>query len=125
MHCSAYREEEGSLLDLAFRDRLSMWNGLRLQHGVQVERTFCAAWSFLHEGKIYPAPGRYNPRLLRSESFDLNECEAGNGPDGKGPDALIQNAEVFNSSVTEVVSQLRPSKHSCGRARSRPCLAVC
>lgn len=112
--CAAYDESEGTLLDLAFRNRVELWESLRKQYGCDVdwdppEEGYPIAY-FVHKGKSYYAPGK--PTRLIDESgvrrhFDSRAPrDHGIGPDGDGEDDNIKNAEQFVQCVTEIIAQM-------------------
>lgn len=98
--------EEGTMLDLAFRDRWQMWEELRERYGCETreesEYFDVDGLHFEYDGDFYVAPGRPLPEEEGDDAGRLG----GDGPDGWGQDKLVKSAADFNDSVDEVVAQL-------------------
>lgn len=110
--CDRWKEVDGTLLDLAFCDRFKVWDDLRQQHGHQVHRAKTnkrfpglPQWYFDHDDTRYFAPGRY-PKKEKDWNIASQRRTRVSGPDGKGEDGLIKNAEQLTSCVNEVIGQL-------------------
>lgn len=128
--CEGYtKEEAGSLLDLAFVDRQSLWEGLLHKHNGKLEcyggtededcTEGFTKW-FDRDERRYVAPG-WTPSFERQEDgrvwkeYDPHtRNKRGNGPDGDGEDKLIKSSAEFNDCVTEIVSQLTSSLQTLG-----------
>lgn len=105
-------------LDLAFRNRYTMWLELSRKLGVEIEYGVTAGRIprpeayFMHGNMKSSGPGK--PPLIEGRdpkevsSYDWNAPRLGeiSGPDGKGQDRLIKSAEDFNSCIIEIISQL-------------------
>lgn len=113
--CDPYDQKEGTLLDLAFRDRLKMWENVKKTHGCTVEYEDMgedpAMVYFIHDGKEYRAPGE--PREVPGVEYcglpvyDYSARRVGgNGPDGEGRDKLIKTPKQFQESIMEVMGKL-------------------
>lgn len=113
-----YDAAEGSLLDLAFRDRTKMWNDVRKQYGCKLDNNYAEAdgpdiayrW-FVHNKVKFLEPGR----LLLKEgyhpsdpfSWDENKPRVGaNGPEGNGESRFIKSSSDFNECMDHIVGQL-------------------
>lgn len=99
-----------SLLELAFCDRMPFWEDLRAKHGKEItfekEYQGFSSGSFLHRGKAYVAPGRFQGRVTGdAHSYDYNHT-GGSGPDGKGEDARIRNPCQLESCLVDVLTRL-------------------
>lgn len=79
-----YGSKEDTLLDLAFRDRLSMFHELREKLGC--EQGEGGQGAFFYEDERYPVL-----------------CD---GPDGNGEDIRIKSAAEYNECLVEVVGRL-------------------
>lgn len=116
-----YPQQEGSLLDLAFRDRTQMWTELRDRFNYEIlEQRFCTLNSysiqryFRHDSKSFFEPGQPPLRGGTDSQADVDDENSydwgaprlpSSGPDGKGQDALIQNADQAQDALTEVIAQ--------------------
>lgn len=123
--CEAYtKEEAGSLLELAFMDRQSLWEDLLRKYDGKLEceggvDTSFVKW-FRHDGREYLAPGRTPPFEVHVDDAVYHDYdpytrnEGGNGPDGKGEDKLVKSPADFNACITEIVEQLTSSLQTFG-----------
>lgn len=121
--------EEGTLLDLAFRDRYELWESLRERYGCQVRRAGTNPDIrddyFVHDGHVYETPGR---AWEVSSSSSCGACplsgydarERGDGPDGYGAYETIYDAESFGGSVTEILTQFTSLKELVWRTKVTP-----
>lgn len=109
-----YPEEEGTLLDLAFRDRWQMWSDYAEATGSGIAQQDTGnGWEerlFEHDGKIFYEPGEA-PLIDGRDpddpsSYDYQAPKQASGPDGKGEDALIKNPDELISSLVDVVEKL-------------------
>lgn len=113
--CALRDKEEGTSLDLAFRDRMQMWDGMMKANEVGLvdgfnELVLCK--------DLWAAPPGENSWWETVEEQGVVEYswlagQRGRGPDGAGEDRLIKNAEQFTQCITEVVVQL-PSLETFG-----------
>lgn len=118
--CDNFPERDGTLLDLAFRNRCRIWDKVYEQYDGEIQwNSRLEKWCFVvgdedddEDLVIYPAPGKF-PMLWDDEEqtegvsqFDLDGRTEGNGPDGKGPDRLIKNAQQLNDCMTDILTQL-------------------
>lgn len=92
-----YPEQEGALLDMAFRDRRQMWEDLAKKHDCKISTRRNGHRSFRLHGRVFQEP----------------PIEGSTGPDGNGEDLLIKSSEQFTRCIIEVVSQLS-SLHAFG-----------
>lgn len=121
-HAPLFGVQEISPLDFAFSDRSQTWAQLAEREGIintdsmqrEVQHhagTYAPQASFRIGAIEYRDPGR--PPLIDGrdpsivDSYDWAAPRVGgSGPDGKGEDRLIKNAEDFNQAVTEVITRL-------------------
>lgn len=110
--CSSFPAKEGTKLDLAFKDRWRVWALLRQQYKRPVQwDAEHQQWAFTHDGVRYPAPGTC-PSFEGTQSTKQDWLSAstervgGHGPDGEGEDRVVKNADDFNSTAIEIVTQL-------------------
>lgn len=113
-----YDAAEGSLLDLAFRNRTKMWNDLRKQHGCKLKNNYAEAYEpcsayrwFVHNKVEFMEPGQMPPRKgcdpNDEVAWDDRKPRIGaNGPDGKGKDRFIKDPKDFNSCMDQIAAQL-------------------
>lgn len=94
--CGSYSAEHGSLLDMAFVDRVALWNRTREELGAHQLQGYPSY--FEHNGLRY-----YQPHAAR-DSGSTNVQQS--GPAGRGEDPRIKNAKDFSDCCTEVFSQL-------------------
>lgn len=115
--CDHLPEHEGSLLDLAFRDRWTIWNQLRQDLGleaewIELEGGGPRVWGFAKGDTCYHAPGR--PLLIDYDRWSeeppvvdaSRPRQGGKGPDGFGEDRLIKTPEQLNDCLSEVIEHL-------------------
>lgn len=132
--CDEYEAKEGTLLDLAFRNRCELWNSLR----AEAEGRMLNEFKRTHDRNFFQSkvagmkPGWAPPRsadavLLHhsaehedDDSFDYYSDDGeedyywsvkgsgagGDGPDGRGEDRLVKSVSDFNSCLVEIVAQL-------------------
>lgn len=111
--CVPYGKEEGSMLDMAFRDQVQLWESVRDRYKCQVNDEgfveYRDNYYFEHNNKRYSAPGRC-PEVQYSSWYSALDHTAarysGDGPDGNGEDPLIKNPDHFLDCCAEIVSQL-------------------
>lgn len=84
-----YPEDQGTLLDFAFRHRMQAWLDFAQQHGCEIKRDKIYGWFFKYQGRLIERPS-----------------SGASGPDGKGEDRLIRTPAHFNECIAEIVSQL-------------------
>lgn len=110
----AYPEEEGALLDMAFKDRWLMWRDVARRYGCQIRQLGTGRYAFRAGCLEFVEPSK--PSLMdRTASKARRKAarrECG-GPDGRGKDALVKTADDFNDCVTEIVSQLSSLEAFC------------
>lgn len=108
----ALREEEGTTLDLAFRDRLQMWDNLMKQRGdeaivdfacccVELDNLCCDPPGAELDCDDWDALEEQVPVL-----YDWQDSEGGVGPDGDGEDELIKNPHQLTQCIIEIVNML-------------------
>lgn len=99
-----YEEEEGTFLELAFRNRWLMWEVLRQKLGCEIERRGGDGRAYF----VYDEDEYYEPwapkNVVVGEPRERGPTYS--GPDGSGDDRLIENAEQFISSMSEILVQL-------------------
>lgn len=112
-----YPAEEGTMLDLAFRDRFQLWEEYKKRHGcegkVNILRTDIdsdtANLYFTNEdGLWFEAPGHCvaEPDVEHTLECYLARRVGGSGPDGEGEDRLIKTAAQFRGCIIETVARL-------------------
>lgn len=117
--CDGFPESHGSLLDLAFKDRLDIWEELAQELDRAWEK-FGDKWTMrVFEpdiGKLLVAPGRCFPIPEDDEgwgepsySYDASNYE-GAGPDGKVEKLLIETPQQFTECIDELMAQLKMLK---------------
>lgn len=86
-----YPAEEGTLLDMAFRNRRNMWRDYAKKYKARIEPDNGWVQAFHHNDEKFQEPGI-------TGGFK--------GPDGKGEDCRIKNPTQLIDSIVEVVAQL-------------------
>lgn len=107
-HLNKYPREAGLALDLAFRDRLALWNDLMKEDEDLVRyRNDGEAAIYYGDYKCLP-PGRgHDWDAVRDEGPFAYDWLS-KGPDGNGEDRLIKNAMQFRKCIIKVVNRLTP-----------------
>lgn len=123
LRLAAFASEEGSTLDLAFTDRLELFERLYRLDGADSEILSLGMDGDDTEvrcnGKVCSPPGRHDERIV-CESYPWTCGAGGRGPDGKGEDSVIKNATAFNQYITEVVGMLPFLETFCWRVHVTP-----
>lgn len=111
-----YPEREGSMIDIAVRDRAHIWHDYAQETGstIEVEHDDDGQISrhFFHDGFFFPEPGDH-PMIQGDDpdehpaSYDWEAPKQAQGPDGRGEDLLIKSPDQLIASLVEVVTQLR------------------
>lgn len=106
-----YDESEGRLVDLAFRDRVDMWEQAMWEHNGHPMTEGCSTGrpdtSFYDERDwTWYEPGCPEDPESYDGYYNSGLHIRGDGPDGNGEDLLIKNASDLESCVLEIVSQL-------------------
>lgn len=100
---------QGTALDLAFCDRLQLWDDLMKEPGADAEIEGADGFVDYNKSLTQP-PGEGHDweaaAAVGPADYDWLAGTGGRGPDGKGEDRLIKNAEQFAECITEVVSML-------------------
>lgn len=99
---------QGTALDLAFCDRLQLWDDLMKQAGADIELD--GEPFVMYNGRFTQPPGRgYDLATVADEGhaeYDWLSGTGGRGPDGTGEDKLMKNAEQFTECIVEIVGKL-------------------
>lgn len=120
--CRIFEEEfegeepvfEGTTLELAFQDRLQLWDRIMKRPGaiIAVENPSAPpGGSLLYDQRgVFNAPGRGHDwdavRDGGAAAYDWQSSQGGRGPDGNGEDRLIKNAEQFLECITALIGSL-------------------
>lgn len=119
IRCDGYDSDYGDLLDFAFRDRLALWESLREPLGPESDHASMGGESDMitfsdDNGRTYDAPG--HAEVTEGVDSEGNETvvflydaprTGGGGPDGRGEDELIKDAEQLLECVHEVIAQFK------------------
>lgn len=99
-----YPESEGTMLDLAFRNRWELWNNLLQSTSSQIETN--------DEGRYFVwDDAEFNEPMLTLDRFtdlDLDPPQEDDGPDSEGEDCFIASPHELITCLVEVV-ELLPS----------------
>lgn len=107
-----YPSAEGTLLDLAFRDRGRMWELYAKTVNAEIEEEdWLDGWVqrlFYFAGKTFYEP--VAPNFQHSDPgeafYDPAAPKLASGPDGNGEDALIKTADQLVSTLVNIVAKL-------------------
>lgn len=106
----ACADQGSTLLELAFTDRLQMWESMRVWHDAQTSfgTTFQdrSEGYFILQGKKYTAPGAFKGQSNDDGQDLYYNHSGGKGPDGQGEDKRIKNSEQLVDCLVEVITQL-------------------
>lgn len=105
-HSDIVHETGSTLLDWAFSDRFLVWSDLGQRHACEVKwNEIHQTWGFRLNETTYIAPGKY-PEQQSERDVNSHLRTGGNGPDDKGEDRFIKNAQQFTNCVNEIITQL-------------------
>lgn len=94
-HLAMFKDEEGTLLELAFRNRVRTFN----RRVEEADDDFLAGeHMFTLQNRGFRSLGRAGPAWPAGKG--------GIGPDGTGQDKIVKNAKQFTQCVIEVVGKL-------------------
>lgn len=120
LRLAAFPHEQGTTLDLAFRDRLEMFDQAMKADGAEPylyeeldDAGYYVGMALCCNGQTCTAPGEGPDWRAFQEDpagYDWRSGEGGRGPDGNGEDELIKNADQFTQRITEIVSKLTSLK---------------
>lgn len=136
-----YPEEYGSLLDIAFQDRLEMYEAQKLRNVDPMCQTdqrgtiWAESYFYDDDGRPWVEPGwaerKEDGDHDEADIRDEDTCEAGDrycynyhgggvGPDGRGKDKLIKNGRDLESCIVEIVAQLTSLESLCWKSPVLP-----
>lgn len=109
--------EQGTILELVFKDRLQLWHKLRERHGGAVEINTGAderatTVYFEHGNQKYYTPGKPSQIQAARGAFGQpvydwsTPLQGGKGPDGDGEDERVKDPQELQGCITEIVERL-------------------
>lgn len=105
----------GSMLDLAFQDRLQLWEScIKAQQDVEWSRDTISFGAIRCDRVLYFPPGSHDQSAVDAAraqgispaDYDWQSGTGARGPDGTGEDSRIKNVEQFTQCIIDVVLSL-------------------